>query len=46
MASFQGKITQEKPGMSKNKEKKNCYDEFLPDPEQRILKQYHKNSKN
>ena len=46
MASFQDKITQEKPGMSKNKEKKNRYDEFLPDPEQRILKQQHKNSKN
>ena len=45
MASFQDKITQEKPGMSKNKEKKNRYDEFLPDPEQRILKKQQKKFK-
>ena len=44
MASFQPKISQERPGKFENK--KNRSDEFLPDPEQRIPKKQQKNSKN
>ena len=44
MASFQAKISQERPG--KSEKKKNRSDEFLPDPAQRIPKKQEKNSKN
>ena len=44
MASFQAKIGWEKPRKRENN--KNCSDEFLPDPEQRIPKKQQKNSKN
>ena len=40
MASFQAKISWERPRKSENK--KNRSDEFLPDPEFRILKKQQK----
>ena len=42
MAYFQAKIGWEWPKKREKKEK-NCSDEFLPDPSQRIPKKYPKN---
>ena len=43
MATFQAKINWEWPRKSENK--KNCSDEFLPDPEQKIPNKQQKNLK-
>ena len=45
MVSFQAKIGWKLPRMNEKKKKKNCSDEFLPDPEQKIPNKQQKNSK-